>query len=208
MKILTILSQKGGAGKTTLAVSLAVSAELAGKQTLLIDTDPQASATKWFDRRQSDAPYVISGHAERLPQLIQQAAENDADLVIIDTAPHAQQSALQACKVADMVLIPCRASILDVDAVQASIDIVKLTNKPAYVVVNALPALSIKRYEEVRDVLPVQCGVPVVDTYYAQRMDFIDASLEGRTPREYNPDDKAAEEEIRLYNWLSSTLEL
>lgn len=210
MKTLTVLSQKGGAGKTTLALSLAVSAELTGKQTLIVDTDPQASASKWYDRRigKTDAPYVMSGHAERLPQILQLAKENNADFAIIDTAPHAQQSALQACKVADIVLIPCRASILDLDAIQASVDIVKLSGKTAFVVVNALPPQSQQRYQELREAVPARCGISVLDSYYANRMDFVDATTEGLTPREFNPSGKAAEEEIRLFRWVASELSL
>ena len=79
MKTLAILSRKGGTGKTTLAVHLSVAATLAGHTTVLIDLDPQASACKWSDIRQSDAPVVISAHESRLSEVLHKAEQNGVE---------------------------------------------------------------------------------------------------------------------------------
>ena len=87
MKTLAILSRKGGTGKTTLAVHLAVAAEQAGHTTTIIDLDPQASAAKWGDTRDADSPVVISAHSSRLPEILHTAEQSGATLAILDTAP-------------------------------------------------------------------------------------------------------------------------
>ena len=73
MRTVAILSQKGGSGKTTLAVHLAVAAERAGKVAAVIDLDPQASAAEWKDGRQMDTPVVVSMPAARLTQALDAA---------------------------------------------------------------------------------------------------------------------------------------
>src|SRR6201986_1411279 len=107
MKTVAIVSQKGGSGKTTLAVHLATAATIAGHTTAIIDLDPQATATSWGDDR-ANGPEVISGQATRLPALLQTARDNGATFLVIDTAPNADQTASLAARAADLVLIPCR----------------------------------------------------------------------------------------------------
>lgn len=139
MKTIAILSQKGGAGKTTLAVNLATAAQLAKKQTVIIDIDPQASATGWGDSRLSETPIVISAQPSRLQKVIEAANENGADFVFIDTSPHSESGALAAARLADFILIPCRPAILDLRAISNTIDIVKLAACKAAVVLTCVP---------------------------------------------------------------------
>src|SRR5215208_3254609 len=106
MKIIAILSQKGGAGKTTLAVHLAVAAAESGKTVAMIDLDPQASATSWKDLRKADTPAVVATPVSRLAQVLETAAQHGADIAIIDTAPHSESAALAAARAADLILIP------------------------------------------------------------------------------------------------------
>ena len=73
MKTVAIISQKGGAGKTTLSVHLATAAALSGHSAAIIDLDPQGTAASWGDRRRADAPEVVSGQAARLGVLIEAA---------------------------------------------------------------------------------------------------------------------------------------
>ncbi len=96
VRTIAILSQKGGAGKTTVAIHLAVAAELRGVNTALFDLDPQASAASWSDKRGTPSPAVVSAQAARLPGLLKQAEAQAADLVIIDSAPNADAASLAA----------------------------------------------------------------------------------------------------------------
>ena len=92
MKILAILSRKGGTGKTLLAVHLAVAAELAGHTAVLIDLDPQESSSQWGESRDRDTPAVVATYPERLTEILQLAEENGATFAIIDTSPNTEES--------------------------------------------------------------------------------------------------------------------
>ena len=86
MKTIAILSQKGGAGKTTLAINLAVAASSSKKQAAIIDLDPQASAANWHDARAREEPVVVSAQPSRLTQVLDAAKEAGAGFVL--SIPH------------------------------------------------------------------------------------------------------------------------
>ena len=87
---------------------------------MLVDLDPQGSASAWASLRVADTPAVISGHSGQLSALLTAARDAGADLAIIDTAPHSTDAALAAARAADLVLIPCRASVADLHAIGTS----------------------------------------------------------------------------------------
>lgn len=118
MLTLACLAMKGGTGKTTLARALAVAAERAGMHAAIVDLDPQASAATWGDRREAVSPAVIGAQAPRLAPVLEAAHNAGAEIAIIDTAPHASDAALAAAQAADVVLIPCRASVADLAAIR------------------------------------------------------------------------------------------
>ena len=125
MKTIAIIAQKGGAGKTTVAVNLAVAAEAAGIKTALFDLDAQESATVWSDRREAKSPHVEFLTERRLPDAIKAAQHEGFALCIIDTPPAAGPQALTAAEAADLVLIPCRPSLVDLDAIRRTAQLVK-----------------------------------------------------------------------------------
>ncbi len=102
-RTIAIISQKGGVGKTTIAVHLATAGALAGYRTALVDLDPQASARRMGRQARGAEPEVIGDHAERLPNLIEAAQANGADLLVIDTAPNADRASLAAARAADLI---------------------------------------------------------------------------------------------------------
>ena len=120
MYVVALLSQKGGTGKTTLSLHLAVAAERAGHVAAVIDLDPQASAAGWKDSRPGETPVVVPIPASRLSQALDLARSAEAEIVFLDTAPHSSDVALAAAEAADIVLIPCRAGILDLRAIGAT----------------------------------------------------------------------------------------
>lgn len=199
MKTIAIISQKGGAGKTTLALHLAVAAEQTGQTVVIIDLDPQASATSWKDSRPGETPIVVSAQSARLPAVLETAKQGGANLCIIDTAPHSESAALVAARAADLILIPCRPAILDLRAISNTIDLAKIAGKHVAVVLNSVPprgslakeaAVAVTGY--CVDVAPVQIG---------QRAAFIHALTIGQTAQEYEPEGKGAKEIKQLYMW-------
>lgn len=205
MKTLAIISQKGGAGKTTLALNLAVAAERLNIPTVVIDLDPQASAKTWHDIRVSkDAPFVVSAQASRLEEVMEASRANGAELVIIDTAPHSESAALAAARASDLVLIPCRPAILDLKAIGTSADLVALAKKEAVVVLNAVPhqgKLADEAEEAVRSY-----GLVVAPVKLTQRAAYVHSLTAGQTAQEFEPEGKAAQEIDDLYKWTRTRI--
>ncbi|MBF0557081.1 MAG: ParA family protein, partial [Nitrospirae bacterium] len=109
MKTLSIMAQKGGSGKTTIAVHLAVCAVRHRLKTALIDLDPQASAYYWNESRQPENRLdATKADAPQLSAFLKKAQSGGIDLAIIDTAPHSNPAAAIAAQLSDFVLIPCR----------------------------------------------------------------------------------------------------
>ena len=205
MKTVAVESQKGGSGKTTTTLNLAVAAGIAGKTVVVIDLDPQASAAGWKDLRSAGAPVVVSVPPARLTQALRAAREGGADLVLIDTAPHAESAALAAAKVADLILIPTRPGILDLRAIGTTADLAKIAGKPAFVVLNAIPPGATRLIEDARTAAGVH-GLAVAPVVIEQRAALSHSLTAGQTAQEYEPTGKAAEEIARLYNWLCAQL--
>jgi chromosome partitioning protein len=200
MKIVAIISQKGGAGKTTLAVHLATAAASAGRIAAIIDLDPQATAASWGDRRMADTPEVVSGQATRLPALVRAAGENGADFLILDTAPNADQTASLAARAADLVLIPCRPSSFDLEAIETTLLLAKAAAKPAYIILNAVPPRS--QIGREAGVGLAEQGAQVAPHHLTHRAAFAHGVIDGRTAQEFEPQGKAAQEVEQLFKWL------
>ena len=204
MYTIAIISQKGGTGKTTLAINLAVASELAGKPAVIIDLDPQASAKSWHDNRKEKSPTVISAQASRLAELMETAKTHGAALVIIDTAPHSETASLAAARAADLILIPCRPGILDIRAIATSADLAALSKTPAMAVLTACPY---------RGTLPEEAtaaiktyGLPVAPVRITHRSAFIHSLTASQAVLEYERQGRGAEEIKQLYKFTLSQL--
>lgn len=200
MPTVAIISQKGGAGKTTLALHLAAAAQDAGRVSLVIDTDPQATASQWAAWRKDQPPEVIDSPPPRLTAKIQQARDQGADFIVIDTPPHADSAARAAVEAADLVLIPCRPSAFDLSAIQTTAKLVQLLRRPAFVVFTAGPPNASRVYEEAGELVD-SFGTPPCPYQMPDRAAYRHASAEGRTVMELEPNGKAADEIRQLYNW-------
>ena len=204
MKTLAILSRKGGSGKSTVAVHLAVAAEHAGHTTALIDLDPQASAVKWSHRRDGDSPVVISAHSTLLGQVLATASARGVSLCILDTSPHSESAALDAAKVSDLAVIPSRPAIFDLEAVGDTIQIAHIAKVPIRVVLNGVKpsgrvVLKARKALEIYDVPCAPCTL-------GDRVAFSYSVVDGVTAQEYEPMGKASREVGALYKYLSREL--
>jgi chromosome partitioning protein len=206
MKVVALSSRKGGAGKSTIAVHLAVAAEAAGLATAIFDLDPQASAALWSDHRGESSPAVVPAQAPRLRALLKQAVDGGADLVLLDTPPHADGVSADAGALSDAILIPCRPSAFDLDAIGASVRLAQASNRPCWVVINAAPVQGLE-VSETQAALK-SAGVDVVPVVIHQRKAFSARAHEGRTAGEIEPGSKAAAEIEALLSWLRGAVEL
>lgn len=202
MKTVAILSRKGGTGKTTIATNLAIAAEKAGHTTALIDLDPQSSAAKWADNRAEDTPAVISTHSERLPNILKLAAENGATLSILDTAPHTEATALDAARAAEMVVIPCKPALIDLQSIGSTIDVIRLAKVAARIVFNSVPSRG-DLTEQAREAVSVY-DVPCAPCELGHRIAFVHAYNAGLSAQEFEPHGKASNEVKALYTYLAS----
>lgn len=200
MAVVAVISQKGGAGKTTLALHLAAAAHEAGRVALVVDTDPQATASQWAAWRQDRPPEVIDSPPPRLAAKVTQAAGQGAELIVIDTPPHADSAARAAVELADLVLIPCRPSAFDLAAIQTTAKLVQLLKKPAFVVFTAGSPNAPRLYAEVGE-LVASYGTPPCPVILPDRAAYRHASAEGLSVLETEPTGRAAEEIRQLYDW-------
>lgn len=207
MKTIAVLSQKGGAGKTTVALHLAVAAVAEGFATAVFDLDPQASATGWRDSRAAEAPTVHALPASRLAKALEAAARDSVSLAVIDTAPHAADAAVAAAEAADLILIPCRAGIFDLRAIAATARIARLAGVPAHVVLNHAPHRAPRVEEDARDAVE-QHGLPVAPVILHQRAAYAHALTVGQTAGEFEPGGKADDEMRALLAWVLDRLGL
>ncbi|HQT39642.1 MAG TPA: AAA family ATPase [Acidocella sp.] len=209
MKTLAILSRKGGAGKTTLAIHMAVIAQAAGRRVLIIDCDPQKSATKWFESRDAGTPELISAPADSLAMALPAARADGVDLVIVDSRPSVEGDAAQIAARADFALIPSRPSILDLQAIGDTVSIVKLAKCSAAVVLNACPpARGVGEASVTQDARSVLSGyqIEVAPVSIAVRVAFCNALIDGRAVNELEPNGKAAVEMLKLWKWTEAKL--
>jgi len=200
------MAQKGGSGKTTIAVHMAVCATQRNLRTALIDLDPQGSAQDWNESRPEgrklDAIKATSG---QLAPLLKRARAAGADLAIIDTAPHSDSTAALAAQQADLVLIPCRPARFDLKAVGSSVQIASLAKAHTVVVINAAPRG--KLADEARAALERQ-GITVAVPVLHHRVAYSHAVIDGKSVHEYEPDGKAAAEIDTLFSCISKDLKI
>jgi chromosome partitioning protein len=201
MQVISIISQKGGVGKTTLATALAVEASRNHKQALLLDLDPQASATFWNDSRSEElSPAVTAIPPARLEHYLKASREAGADFVFIDTPPFAKDIAYDAAKLADFVLIPAKPAVLDIIAMTRTVDLIKAFSKRAAVVLTFCPPIG-KELEEAQEAVS-QLDIELCPFRIGNRIAFSRAQQSGQTAQEYEPQGKAADEIKQLYEYM------
>lgn len=204
MKVLAFLSQKGGAGKTTLAVHTAVAAHEAGAAVVLIDTDPQKSASVWGDARQGAAPIVATVDVSELDHVLKAAREDGMALAIVDAAPHAAPEAARIARAADLVAIPCRPTAFDLAAAEGAVRIVKAAKARTVFVLSACPFRA-PEIAEARTALEGY-GLPVAPVEITERRAFSRAVATGRAVTEFEEGGKAAAEIRALWAWLQEQM--
>lgn len=209
MRTLALLARKGGTGKTTLAVHLAVIAVQAGQRVLLVDTDPQRSAGDWWRARQSDTPRLVECAARRVPEVLRVAKQDGIDLVVVDTRPSVEADTAEIARLADLVLVPVRPGILDLRAIGATVDVLRTVKAQAAIVLNAAPAPrgfgENGLTTEARRALAAY-DIPTASVVIGNRVALAHALIDGRAVTEFEPDGKAASELRKLFHEMETKL--
>jgi chromosome partitioning protein len=209
MFTIAIVGQKGGTGKTVTAIGLAVASTRCGFATVLIDLDPQATASKWKDRRSDENPAVVSAQASRLVPVLDASRRADIDLAIIDTAGRNDESALNAARAADLVLIPCRPNMVEIETLAAVKDLLLLAgDPPAFVLLNGIHPTATKQADETRDMVQKAFGLRSCPVHLCHRNAYAEAPTAGKTPQELDPEGKAAVELERLFEFTCEFVKL
>lgn len=206
MKVVSIIGQKGGSGKTTICLGLAVRAGVIGLRTRVIDLDPQVTALNWSDRRSEEAPSVISSPVSRLSQAVATAEKDGMDLVVVDTPGKSTDAMIAAAKVAHFVVMPIQPQLYDIETIRNVKEVLMLAGNPlATAVVNRAPIQG-RRHLETQDAIAAQGLTPCPVVLYA-RAAHGDAGNVGQTATEYEPNGKAAEELAALYAYTAIALQ-
>jgi chromosome partitioning protein len=204
MDILTIASQKGGAGKTTLAAHLAVEAERTGAGPVaVVDTDPQGSLAAWWNQRASETPHFAAVEISQLAGHMNALRHAMINLVIIDTPPGLLDIIRPAIAVANLVLIPARPSPHDLRAVGVVVEMAEQAGKPFGFVVNGAAPRSLIAVQATEALAQHGSVAPVI---LHQRIDFATSMIDGRTVGELNPQSRSAQEITQLWNYVKRQL--
>ena len=206
MKIVSLLAQKGGVGKTTLTLHWAVEAVRQGYgDVAVIDMDMQQSAAKWSLRRSSDTPVMLQADETNIGEAVKACRTNGFDLVLIDTMPRVEASSVEAAKVADLSIIPCGPSVLDIEAIGATIEITTRVKTPGVIVINQGRHSS--NINDKAAAVLAQYELPLCPVKIMHRAALEDAFIDGRAVAELKPRSKAAHEIAESWTWIVKQLE-
>lgn len=209
MKTLSFICQKGGTGKTTLALNIAVEAMRRGFTVAVIDLDPQPSACAWSDLRATrDEPVVIDAKPSRLAAAVETArAQDGLDLLIIDTGGRTEEGAFAAAKASDLVVVPVQPSAVDLKSIPATRDLIAMAGAPRALAVITRTKPFGTRHKESAAWLG-QSKISVSDTVIGDRITFQDAYAAGQGVSEYAPSSRAADEVGELFRDIAIRLGL
>lgn len=192
MKTIILAAQKGGSGKTTIALHLAVEYQRAGNKVALLDTDPQGSAAMWGGLRDDDDVTVAAVQAAELAGVMADAKSDGYDVVIVDTPPHATVALTLTLRHATLAVLPFKPSPLDLATLGSLMEKVRAANVPAVAVLSAAP-LRAAEILPMRQALEAD-GLPVLETVVHDLMPFRRSIGNGQSVTEFDPKGRAAHE--------------
>jgi chromosome partitioning protein len=214
MRVIVVASQKGGAGKTTIAAHLAVRAGMVGQgPAVLVDTDPQGSLREWRDARKhndkharnDDAPAFATVKLDDLTTKLAELRGHGAAVAIIDTPPALTASIEQVMAIADLVLIPARPSPHDLRAIGATVNMTRRARKPYLFVINgAMPRANITA--EAVAALSEHGRVAPIVLY--QRTDYAVSMIDGRTVMETAATGRSSQEIAELWKYIHAQISI
>ena len=208
-KIIAVATQKGGAGKSTIAVHLAVEALRSKKsaQVVLLDLDPQGSVAGWAQRRDLGDPIVLSALPANLGSYLDHARSERIDWVIIDTPPHAGATIDAAVRAADLVVIPIRPGPFDIDAAAGTVEILAQTGGKGLFVLSQVAPRGSEGDDAAEVLAGLYPGLPIAKARLGQRKAFMQALISGQAITEFErPSAKSVGEIQALFREVRNSL--
>ncbi|MBE9194352.1 ParA family protein [Synechocystis sp. LEGE 06083] len=193
-KTIAIVSRKGGVGKSTLCANLAVVA----RDATILDCDDQASLADWGDRRGNNSPLVIAVPPRRTISTLEKAT---TDWNFIDTPGTLDAGIIEVMQASDFILVVLRYGQFDLDSVSTTLSAVRLSQKPAAIVLNLLHPKT-KSEDLIANLEDAQLGYPISPHAVCSRADFQQAAAQGRGVTELDQSSKASHEIRALWQWL------
>jgi chromosome partitioning protein len=208
-KAVAIAQQKGGAGKTTIAVQLAVAWSRQGFRVAMLDVDPQGSLTAWYGLRKDAGitgslvatdvqGWKLASEIDRL--------KNDYDILVIDTPPHAETDARVAVRAASLILVPVQPSPMDLWATKPTLELARREKSQALLVLNRLPSRG-KLSDLIRAKIAEE-NMPLADTVLGNRSAFAASMMDGKGVVETQPKGTAAVEIRALAAEIAGILDI
>ncbi len=204
MHVIVLASQKGGAGKTTLAAHIAVAAEAAGDgPAVLIDTDPQGSLSAWWNAREARAPALAPTSIAELPAKLAALASAGYAIAVVDTPPAITEAISAVLRSADLVLIPTRPSPHDLRAVGSTVALARAAGKPfVFAVTQAKPNARLT----VQAVAALSEHGAVAPAIVHDRVDYAGSMIDGRTVQETDAKGRSAAEMAELWGFVKARM--
>ena len=207
-KVLTLAQQKGGAGKTTLVAQLAVAFMASGRSVALVDIDPQGSLTRWFKVREtagrSNGMSLAAVTGWRAQATVEKLKATN-DLILVDSAPHAEIEAKIAVRVADLIVVPIQPSPLDLWATEPTLTLARLEKRKTLIVINR-DQTRMKLSETLAGHI-ADLGTEVAEATIGNRTAFAASMMGGLGVVETAPRSKAAFEMLALADEITKRLQ-
>ncbi|MDJ0391434.1 ParA family partition ATPase [Roseomonas sp. E05] len=193
--VVAVAQRKGGAGKSTVAATLATTLALAGRRVTLLDTDPQQTLGRWHQARQGQrqaAPLHFEAPSGwRIPATLDRVAA-ESEVVVLDTPPHADSDSRAAMRAADLVLVPLQPSPADLWAMEATLEQAAAAHRRVALLLNRVPSSGRLRDEIVAEL--VRRELPLLEPVLGNRTAFATAFGQGLGVAEAAPRGTAAAE--------------
>jgi chromosome partitioning protein len=203
MQTIAVMSQKGGSGKTTLAVNLL--SLLEGRK-IGFDVDPQRSFSSWAGLREPRQPVAACSSMDLERHLVD-ADQQGMEWAVVDTAPHAEAGAGLVARYANLSIVPVIPSVFDLMATGGIVDILRAADCPAVFVLNKCTARTAEIEQAMNWLQEKYPAVPVADVFLFNRIIYSRAALSGCGVCEYEPNGTAANEVRRLWENLKGFMQ-
>ncbi len=205
---IAIIAQKGGGGKSTISLNLAVAAAESGMTPVVIDIDQQANSAKWRGRRKLENVVVVAAPQSLIRETIKTACDNGADFIIVDCPGHNDGAAIEAARETDITLIPVKPQMFHLETLPAMRDLVRIAgDKPAWVIVNELHPAARTQAEQLKNIIADTYPFPVCPVHLSRLDVFANSADAGLSVLEQEPEGKAAEEIRRVYKFVCQQVE-